>query len=467
MKGFRFLPLYMLPALALLVGGAQAGAQGIGFSVTTTTDVMTTNDSLTYTINVTNQTGLPVQDISVTNAFSGPVSWGANFSQGVILTNAAGPVFDLGRLADGTFAQILLTIQPAAIGFLTNAITVATNSVNAAVATNVVIQVITAQADLGVTLTGFAQTTNFVNDFMTYAVTVTNSGPDGAPAVILSNNLPAGVELIGVSPANQAYTLFSNILVFSLGTMTNGGFDNFQVTVEPTNAGALPYSSSVSATGLLDTNAANNLASNIVIVENFLSTNLVVTNVSAMSYDPQTGLMNQILRLSNIGANDVPSARVIVSGLTNSLFNAVGTNDGNPYVVYASELDTNQSVNLTLKYFVPTRLPIAVADSNYTAVGVSKPDWSAPVATATSTNLNITSILPLTNGCVLIEFPSTAGRAYTVVYSDNAAFSNAIIAPPAVVAPADRTQWIDYGPPTTVSAPTNAASRFYRVFQNP
>jgi hypothetical protein len=53
-----------------------------------------------------------------------------------------------------------------------------------------------------------------------------------------------------------------------------------------------------------------------------------------------------------------------------------------------------------------------------------------------------------------------------VVYSDNNTFSNALIAPPSIVAPANRVQWIDYGPPTTVSAPTNTSMRFYRVFEN-
>jgi hypothetical protein len=75
--------------------------------------------------------------------------------------------------------------------------------------------------------------------------------------------------------------------------------------------------------------------------------------------------------------------------------------------------------------------------------------------------------VPLANGDMLIEFPTTVGRAYTVVYSDNIAFSNSAIAPPAIVATANRLQWIDYGPPTTVSVPVNATNRFYRVFLNP
>jgi hypothetical protein len=68
---------------------------------------------------------------------------------------------------------------------------------------------------------------------------------------------------------------------------------------------------------------------------------------------------------------------------------------------------------------------------------------------------------------MLIEFPSITNRTYTVVYSDNVLFSNAMIAPPSIVAGANQKQWIDYGPPTTVSAPTNSSARFYRVFLNP
>ena len=68
---------------------------------------------------------------------------------------------------------------------------------------------------------------------------------------------------------------------------------------------------------------------------------------------------------------------------------------------------------------------------------------------------------------MLIEWPAVSNRTYTVVYSDNVSFSNAMMAPPSVMAPANDVQWIDYGPPTTVSAPANANSRFYRVFLNP
>jgi hypothetical protein len=128
-------------------------------------------------------------------------------------------------------------------------------------------------------------------------------------------------------------------------------------------------------------------------------------------------------------------------------------------------LAAGKSVNLLLQYNPRGFFPFT--NGQLHAFAVPLPNWTPPKATATSTNLNISRIVRLPSGNMLIEFPSTLGQAYTVVYSDNVLFSNAMIAPPSVIAPADRVQWIDYGPPTTVSAPTNSNARFYRVFQNP
>jgi hypothetical protein len=172
----------------------------------------------------------------------------------------------------------------------------------------------------------------------------------------------------------------------------------------------------------------------------------------------------QSILLTNTGTNDVPAVRVVVTGLTNQLFNAVGTNNGNPFVVYSTTLAAGRSVNLLLQYFPRNSFPFA--NSQLQAFAVPVPDLTPPLVTATRANINISRIVPLANANILIEWPATLGRTYTVVYSDNVLFSNAMIAPPAIVAPANRVQWIDYGPPTTVSATTNAPTRFYRVIQN-
>ena len=121
-------------------------------------------------------------------------------------------------------------------------------------------------------------------------------------------------------------------------------------------------------------------------------------------------------------------------------------------------------MNLLLQFSPRGSFPFT--NGQLQAFAVPLPDWTPPAASSTSTNLNITQIVTLTNGNMLIEWTAVTNRIYTVVYSDNSSFSNAMIAPPSITAPANEVHWIDYGPPTTVSAPTNSVARFYRVYLN-
>ena len=91
-----------------------------------------------------------------------------------------------------------------------------------------------------------------------------------------------------------------------------------------------------------------------------------------------------------------------------------------------------------------------------------------------STNLSVPTTfgIPITSygfaaGGFLLEFPATPGSTYTIVYSDNLAFSNALAAQPSIVAPASRVQWIDNGQPKTDGAPATQGARFYRLVLMP
>jgi uncharacterized repeat protein (TIGR01451 family) len=467
-KGFSsFLTLGWL-VLAMIVASPRANAQGFGLSVTPSANSILVSNSLTYTINVTNLTGFDLADALVTNTLSAPFLYVVVTAppQVLVFTNATSVRFDLGQVVNGGFVQITLTLQPTTTGFFTNAVVVANTSTIDTASNNVVVQVtnLVILADLGVTMTGPSQVV-ITNDWMTYGVTATNLGPSAASNVALTNSLPTGVLFKGIFPTNQSFTTAGSNMIFNLGRLTNGGYANLQFTVEPTNAGVLPFSASIGAAGVLDTNIANNFASTNITITNYLPGLLVAVTNSAQYINLVNGLEEQSILLSNTGTSSVTAARVVVTGLTNQLFNAVGTNNGNPFVYYSTNLAAGQSVSLLLQYF--PRGPFPFTNNQLNAFEVSVPNWTPPSVTTTSTNVNISRIVELNNGWMLIEFPTTLGRTYTVVYSDNVLFSNAMIAPPSLVAPANRVQWIDYGPPTTVSAPTNASTRFYRVFQNP
>jgi uncharacterized repeat protein (TIGR01451 family) len=389
-----------------------------------------------------------------------------NNGQGTFTNYNSVAVFDLGVFAIGQNATLILNVQPTTIGYITNTISVWAFGLTNVLTTNSITLVtnLVVQTDLGVTMTGSAQPV-ITNDWMTYGVTATNLGPNSAAGVMLTNTLPAGVILKSVSPTNQSYLVASNNQIFNLGTITNRGATRLQFTVQPTNAAVLTFAASIGAANLVDPNLTNNFASTNITIHNYSAGTLVAVTNSAQVINQQNGLEEQTILLSNIGGNDVTAARVVVTGLTRQLFNAVGTNNGNPFVTLGAPLAAGKSVNLVLQY--NPRGAFSFTNGQLHAFAVTSPNWSPPTITSNSANINISRILQLTNGNVLLEWPATTNRTYTVVYSDNILFSNAMIAPPSVVAPANEVQWIDYGPPATTSAPKNAGARFYRVFLNP
>ncbi len=452
--------------LALLVLCFCTGARAqlfsnLTYSVQPSASQILVGSNLTYSIYISNNV-FELFNVFVTNmipASATLVSAGTTNFNWFIVTNRDSVVFSKTQVFFGETANFNVTVMPTNTGTL-----ISTNSVSASpgntLFTNVTTQVVAPATDLAVSLVGPAAGV-LVNDWITYQVTVNNSGANSASSVMLTNTLPSGTTLIGISPS-QAHTQVGNNVLVNLGTLAPLGSRTLTFQVQPTVAGAQTLSVSVGSANVQDTTPANNQASTNFNVGAF-GPLLQATNASAMVFDPQTALMKQIVRLSNTSTSAVDSARVIVSGLTNWLRNAVGTNDGHPFVVYSTTLGVGQSVDLVLEYFIPSRLPINVPDSAYTAVGVPTNSPVIPSGTA----IDVARKISLESGNILIEFPATPGRTYTILYSDNASLTNALPAQPSIVAQADRVQWLDDGPPKTLSTPATNAMRFYRVILNP
>ena len=216
---------------------------------------MVVSNSLTYTVNVTNLTGIPLQNALVTNLLPAsvqPVSFTA--SQGSSTNFGSVVVFYLGQMSSTPLgiALLTLTVQPTADGFITNTVTVTSITVTNTASTNVVVQVTNAPiitADLGVMIAGPAQAV-IANDWITYGVTASNAGPNTATGVTLTNTMPPGAILLGAVPAN--YTAAGSNLIFNLGALAVGSYTNFQFTIQPTNAGSLTLSASIGS-AVLDT----------------------------------------------------------------------------------------------------------------------------------------------------------------------------------------------------------------------
>jgi uncharacterized repeat protein (TIGR01451 family) len=306
-----------------------------------------------------------------------------------------------------------------------------------------------------------------VGDSTIIGLSVTNLGPVAATGVTLSNIMPASFKLLSISPTNS-HTFTNGNLVLSLGNLTNGAIRRFQVSVQPTNAVTnFNLVASVFAGSILDTNTGNNAVTNPISVSDFLPSDGLTVEEVSQQFNRQTGLREMWVRLTNGSTNDVPAARVTVSGLTNGtrLYNGIGTNNGNAYVLYNNTLVVNAQTNLLLEFYVFDRTTL----TNYTlqAQAVQPINLTAPTNSA---GVVITNHFDSSGG-FMIEFDATPGKTYTIVYASDATFSDARTAQPSIVAPANRVQWIDNGPPKTISHPTNTSStnvssRVYRVYQS-
>jgi len=469
----KFIDRWRLLTLIVLAGGllgVRAGTPAIAFTVSASTNLLTQNNPVTYTFTLTNNLGANLDNLVVTNTFSSPVTVTNYYTpQGtgslvyVTITNSF--IFDLGNLLYPTNRlQFYLTVVPQSLGLVTNSVVLTSTGTNV-VATNLVTQVVNAQADLSVFVTSLVPVA-YPNDWLTCGFTVSNAGPGNVTSVMLTNTLPAGLGLLGV-PTGQTYTIVSNTVWFSLGTLNSGASQAFQLLLQPTNSGAYPLNFSAGAPGLLDPYTNNNTVITNLTVTSYPATLLVAVTNSGQVLDRQNGLLEQSIGVTNAGPGNAPAVRVIVTGLTHWLFNATGTNNGNPYVVCPAPLNTNQGVSLLLQYYVTNRSSFAFSNGQLQAYAVARPNLKPTAATGFSTNHNLL-ITRLANGRMLLAFPAQTGSNYTLIYADNVLFSNAqTVQPPVLLAPTNSIQWIDYGPPGTASQPTNSPRRFYRVYRNP
>lgn len=445
----------------LLTANPTTRAQDFGLGATASADPVVVNHPILYFIDVTNTFGFSIDNVFITNAISAAaiVNGATNNLVGTIDISNEGVVFRINTFIGGAVARLTLNLTPVVAGSFTNQITVAALNRTSAT-TNVITQVLFPSADLAVGMTNSASGV-LTNDATVIGLLVTNLGPNSASGVIVSNRLPVGFQLLSVSPSGVSYTFGGGDLALKVGTLASGSSTQMLVTVQPTNAGTFSLSAAVSATNILDPNTLNSAVTNSMTVSGFLEADLDVIAVS-QQFNRQTGLFEMGVRLTNNGATNVPAVRLIVSGLTNGtwLYNAVGTNTSDAYVLYNAPLAGGASVDLLLEFYVLNRVPL----TNYQLQAVAVPaiNLTAPTNSGTTITNHV-----LSSGGFLIEFPATPGTTYTIVYSDNLSFSNALTAQPSIVAPANRVQWIDNGPPKTISHPSNTAARFYRVFQAP
>lgn len=98
-----------------------------------------------------------------------------------------------------------------------------------------------------------------------FTIYVTNTGPDAAGSVTVSNALPAGLNFVDTIASQGAVTIASGLVIFLLGSIYSGAQATLTLTASPISSGWLTNTASVS-TSTIETNLTNNVAFAIILV---------------------------------------------------------------------------------------------------------------------------------------------------------------------------------------------------------
>lgn len=111
-----------------------------------------------------------------------------------------------------------------------------------------------------VTLTDSGPASANEGDVFTYTLTVSNTGPNDAQNVAVTDVVPSGLSVLSATTSQGSFSASGNSVVYSLGTLTLGSTVTMTLTVQAVEDGHLTDTASVSSTTTLSgtTRAATN-----------------------------------------------------------------------------------------------------------------------------------------------------------------------------------------------------------------
>ena len=224
---------YLTTQVYELVGTPSNVSQAdLSLNVSAAPDPVGMGSNLVYSLTVSNAGPDAATGVVISNQLPAGVNFvsatgGATPSGGVLLLN-------LGSLTNGAVTNAQVIVQPTVAGRLTNSFQVLANETdpdltnNSVAVASTVTNAPTSGADLSISASG-GWVGIIGGYYFTYNLSITNLGPDTATGVVVSNQIPAGVNFYsatgGVMPTN-------GVLRFNLGSLTIGATNLIQITVQ-------------------------------------------------------------------------------------------------------------------------------------------------------------------------------------------------------------------------------------------
>ncbi len=250
-------------------GATTTVAPAADLQLTKSVDRATANigDTLIFTLVGTNNGPAPATGVTLTDTLPASLqlvgtptaTQGACAVAGQTVTCSPGAVASGGTVTATITARVLASASATTV---TNAATIdgaqfdPTPGNDTSLPTSTVIG---STADLLVTQVVDQPTVN-VGETATYTVTVRNDGPQAATGIALTDDLPAGVSVLSITPS-QGTCGTGDPFTCALGTLASGASATVAVNVRITGAAETTFSNQASATATqFDPNLSNNSA---------------------------------------------------------------------------------------------------------------------------------------------------------------------------------------------------------------
>jgi len=207
--------------------GGSSGDADLAISKTTATTTAGPGDTITYTISVTNNGPDAANDVVVTDTLPSSLLFqsltpAAGFTCTTPAVGTTGSITCLGgpiaNAATVTFT-LVTTISPSASGSIANSASVAGSDADSNGSNSSVVSpgIVVATADVAISKTTNASQA-VTGDTITYTITVSNAGPDSAQNVVVTDNLPSGLQFVSAVPS-QGSCSGTDPFTCNLGTL--------------------------------------------------------------------------------------------------------------------------------------------------------------------------------------------------------------------------------------------------------
>ena len=246
-------------------------------------------------------------------------------------------------------------------------------------------------ADLELTLSD-SPDPMMVGHSLTYAFTITNHGPLGATAVVLSDNLPASVTFYSAS-ANQGTCNGTTTVTCNLGDIANSGTATVSIVVLPTTAGTIVNSASVSS-ATTDYNTANNNASASTIANDSTSADLAITQSDTPDPVKAGQALTYTLAITNNGPADATDVTMHDTLPANATYVAATADQGTcthpgEVICNIGTMSSGSTAHITI---VVTPTAIGTITNQATVSGLEVDPYLANNATSETTRVSAPSL---------------------------------------------------------------------------